>query len=99
MTHRTIDEKPAEDPGPAQARPDDHWLVRASTIRGLWVGFCIVLTLTVLAQLAIHIKGYFEVDGWFGFGAAFGFFSCVAMVLVAKGLGVLLKRPEDYYDD
>ncbi len=78
---------------------DDHWLVRPSTIRKLWIGFSVVLALTVLAQLAIKIKGYFGVDGWFGFGAGFGFLACVAMVLVAKGLGFVLKRPESYYDD
>ncbi len=78
---------------------NDHWLVRPATIRKLWVSFIVVLTLTVLAQLVIVIKGYFVVDGWLGFGAIFGFLCCVAMVLVAKGLGLLIKRPESYYDD
>jgi hypothetical protein len=78
---------------------NDHWLTRPASIRKLWIGFSTILALTVLAQLAIGIKGYFEIDGIFGFGAAFGFFCCVAMVLVAKVLGILLKRPEDYYDD
>ncbi len=88
-------------PQPPRVDPaqDNHWLVRPSSIRRLWIGFSTILALTVLAQLAISIKGYFGVDGWFGFGAAFGFLSCVAMVLVAKVLGVLLKRGEDYYDD
>lgn len=75
----------------------DHWLVRPATIRKLWWGFSIVLALTVAAQLFVYVKGYFGADGWFGFGAAFGFLSCLAMVLVAKGLGVFLKRQEDYY--
>ena len=43
------------------------------------------------------MKGYFTVDGWFGFGAIYGFLSCLVMVLFAKGLGVFLKRPNDYY--
>jgi len=76
---------------------DDHWLVRPTTIKLLWRVFAAVLALTVLAQLVIGIKGYFGVDGWFGFGAAFGFLSCLAMVLVAKGLGFFLKRDQDYY--
>ena len=74
-----------------------HWLVRPTTIRKLWWGFSIVLALTVAAQLFIYVKGYFGVDSWFGFGAAFGFLSCLAMVLVAKGLGFFLKRDEDFY--
>lgn len=75
----------------------DHWLVRPSTIRMLWWVFGVLLAGLVALQLVIKVKGYFGVDGWFGFGAAFGFLSCLAMVLVAKGLGVILKRPENYY--
>ena len=77
----------------------DHWLARPATIRLLWRVFAAVLALTVLAQAVIYVKGYFGMDGWFAFGAIFGFLSCLAMVLVAKGLGYVLKRGEDYYDD
>ncbi|MFT4823157.1 MAG: putative membrane protein [Halioglobus sp.] len=77
---------------------DMHWLVRPTTIRKLWIGFSVVLALTVLAQTVVYIKGYFGIDAWFGFGAVYGFVSCLLMVLVAKLLGVVLKRPQDYYD-
>ena len=90
---------PERHPSDSGHRETDHWLVRPATIRKLWIAFVAVLALTVLAQLVIGIKGYFGVDGWFGFGAIFGFLVCVAMVFAAKGLGVFLKRPEDYYDD
>lgn len=80
-----------------QDQREKHWLERPATIRKLWWGFSAVLAATVLAQLAIYIKGYFGVDGWFGFGAAYGFVSCLLMVLVAKVLGFVLKRPADYY--
>ncbi len=79
------------------SKSSDHWLVRPGTIRRLWQGFAIVLALTVLLQLAIKVKGYFVVDAWFGFGAAFGFLACVLMVVIAKLLGPLLKRSTDYY--
>ena len=82
---------------PQKMQHDDHWLVRPQTIRKLWQGFAAVLALTVLAQLVISVKGYFGVDGWLGFGAAFGFASCVVMVLFAKVLGIAVKRDEDYY--
>ena len=75
----------------------DHWLVRPATIRWIWRISLVVLAITVLLQLAIKVKGYFGIDGWIGFGAAYGFLSCLAMVLVAKGLGFVLKRDEDYY--
>jgi len=77
----------------------DHWLVRPTTIRLLWRVFAAVLALLVLAQFFIKIKSYFGIDGWFGFAAVFGFLACVAMVFLAKGLGVFLKRDESYYDN
>jgi len=78
-------------------REDDSWLSRPSTIRLLWRVFALVLATSVAAQLLFKVKGYFGMDGWLGFGAVFGFLSCVAMVLVAKALGWILKRDEDYY--
>jgi len=82
-----------------ESHHDDHWLARPATIKLLWRVFAAVLVLLVLAQAVIYVKGYFGVDGWFGFGAAYGFLSCLAMVLFAKALGYVLKRDEDYYDD
>ncbi len=76
---------------------DDHWLVRPDSIRLMWRVFWAVLALTVALEIFIKVKGYFGVDEWIGFGAAFGFISCVAMVVVAKGLGFILKRHQDYY--
>jgi hypothetical protein len=78
-------------------REDDSWLSRPSTIRLLWRVFAVVLAVSVAAQLLFKVKGYFGADSWLGFGAVFGFLSCVAMVLFAKALGWILKRDEDYY--
>lgn len=76
---------------------DDAWLARPATIRMLWWVFGAVLALSILAQLIFKVKGYFGMDGWLGFGAVYGFLACLAMVLVAKVLGWVLKRPSDYY--
>ncbi len=82
-----------------QLPPDhDHWLVRPATIRKLWWIFGAILALTVLAQWFVHVHGYFGIDQWIGFNAAYGFLTCVAMVVFAKLLGFVLKRPVDYYD-
>ncbi len=78
---------------------DDAWLVRPATIRLLWGILWVVLALTVAAHLVIEVKGYFVIDAWYGFGAAFGFLACVLMVIVAKALGVFLKRDQDYYKE
>jgi hypothetical protein len=79
-------------------KSDDHWLVRPGTIRMLWIAFIAVLAVTVLLDLVIEHHPLFGLDGAFGFGAWFGFFSCVAMIVAAKALGVVLKRPDSYYD-
>ena len=79
------------------AATDDAWLARPGSIKLLWKVFAVILLVCVLAQLGIKVKGYFVVDGWFGFGAVFGFLACLLMVLVAKVLGLVLKRPESYY--
>jgi hypothetical protein len=76
-----------------------HWLVRPATVRWLWRVFGLVLGLTVAVHFYVRVHGYFHVDGWFGFSALFGFLACVAMVVLAKLLGVLVKRPESYYQD
>lgn len=75
-----------------------HWLTRPSTIRRLWIGFVIVLVLTVLADLRMEHEAHFSVERWFGFHAAWGFLACAAMIVVAKAIGLVLKRPDDYYE-
>jgi hypothetical protein len=78
---------------------DDHWLVRESTIRLLWIVSVAVLAILVLADLLVEHHAHFGLDRTFGFNAWFGFASCVALVLIAKLLGLILKRPDTYYDD
>ena len=77
----------------------DHWLVRPESIRKLWIVFIAILTLTVLADLIVTHHPHFGMDGTFGFGAWFGFISCVVLVLFSKALGAVLKQPDSYYDD
>lgn len=75
-----------------------HWLVRPGTIRVLWIVFVIVLAGTVVAGRFVHGHAYFGLDGTFGFNAWYGLTTCVAMIVVAKGLGFFLKRKDTYYD-
>ena len=78
---------------------DDHWLVRDDTIRRLWIVFAVVLAATVLADLFVEHHPHFGLDGTLGFGAWFGFVSCVVLIVFARALGTLFKRPDTYYDD
>lgn len=80
-------------------KPEEpHWLVRPSTIRLLRRGGIGLLALTVLADLLVEPYPYFGIDGSFGFYAWYGFIACVAMIVGAKALGLLLSRKDSYYD-
>lgn len=76
-----------------------HWLTRPETVRKLWVLFIAILAATVLAELFISHEAHFGIDGTFAFNAWYGFFACVALIVVAKLLGLVLKRPDTYYDE
>ena len=78
---------------------NEHWLARPRTIRRLWQVFIAILALTVIAELAIEAHPHFAVERIFGGYAIYGFAACAALILVAKALGLLLKRPDSYYDD
>jgi hypothetical protein len=78
---------------------DDHWLTRPSTIKLLWIVFVVVLALTVIAGVWLTEEPHFEIERLFAFNAAYGFVVCAAMILVAKVLGMLLKRRDTYYEE
>ncbi len=77
---------------------DQHWLVRPKSIRLLWRLFIAILVVTVIGDFFVRHEPYFGIDGSFGFGAWFGFLSCVALVAFAKALSAFLKRSDTYYD-
>jgi sterol desaturase/sphingolipid hydroxylase (fatty acid hydroxylase superfamily) len=80
---------------PSETQP--HWLVRPTTIRGLWLIFIIILAGTVAAQFYVHVHSEFGIEGTLGFNAWYGFGACVALIVVAKILGVLIKRTDTDY--
>jgi hypothetical protein len=58
------------------------------------------LALVVGADFFIPRQGgHFFWEELFGFGAIYGFISCVLIIIVSKALGHMgLMQPEDYYD-
>jgi hypothetical protein len=76
---------------------DRTWLERPGTLRLLWMVFAIVLVATVAVELCTPMHGEFGLDGSFGFNAWYGFLACVGLVLLAKLLGVFLKRRDTFY--
>lgn len=74
-----------------------HWLDDPRNVKTLWRGFLVVLALTVLVELVVQLHPHFEIESIFGFSAWFGFGACAAMIVVAKALALVLKRPDTYY--
>tara|TARA_B100000035_G_scaffold271301_1_gene246067 strand:- start:849 stop:1103 length:255 start_codon:yes stop_codon:yes gene_type:complete len=77
---------------------NQHWILKRKNIKKLWIWSIILLVSLVLIQTILPIKGHFEVESWLGFGAWFGFLACVLMILFSKVLGLVVKKPEDYYE-
>ena len=86
---------------PAEKNADEpeHWLVRKSTIRLLWIGFGVLLAALTALDLIVKKKPHFDAEGWFGFASLFGFVACVTLVFGSKAVGAFLKRKDTYYDD
>ena len=76
----------------------DIMVANSANLRRYAIG---ILALLVLAD-ALATKTYqrFPWDSLPGFGALYGFLSCVLIIVVAKALGkAFLYRREDYYDE
>lgn len=76
----------------------EHWLDNPKNVRKLWNGFLLTLALTVIIGALVDLHPHFAIERWPGFYAIYGFLTCLVMIVVAKGLGLLLKRPDTYYD-
>ena len=71
---------------------------RTKTLRWIMVGILMFLVILDIIIPATYER--FPWDGIGGFGAVYGFVSCVLIIVVSKALGyALLYRPKDYYDD
>lgn len=80
--------------------PDSrYWLDKPENVRTLRYVFYVVLALLIVPDLFIHKHTlFYSFEAWPGFYGLFGFISCVAIILVSKVLGYILKRSENYYD-
>ena len=69
------------------------------TPRWLWLPFLIALVLVAFADRFVEAHPHFGVDATIGFGAWFGILACVALLIAAGLVGLVLQRPDTYYDD
>lgn len=67
-----------------------------STTKIIWglAGLCVFL---FLLDFTFDSHGHFAMERVPGFFGIYGFVMFTALILLAKGLRVLIKRPEDYY--
>ncbi len=75
------------------------WMVRHGRL--LSIVMLVIMAGLVIADLLIE-PAYrrYVWDGIGGFGAIYGFVSCILIIVVSKALGyALLYKPEDYYEE
>ncbi len=58
-----------------------------------------ICTASVVADLFYDKHGHYDFEHIIGFHAAYGFVSCVVLVLAATQMRKLVMRDEDYYGD
>jgi hypothetical protein len=75
-----------------------HWLDDPANVKKLVYGLLALCAATVLADLFYDKHGEYDVQGWIGFDAAFGFVSYVGIVYAGMLVRKLLMRSEDYYE-
>ena len=77
---------------------NEYWLDRPQNVTKLYRMVWAIGIGLALGDLIVHKHEELAFAGWYAFYALFGFIACVALVLTAKALRRVLKRPEDYYE-
>jgi hypothetical protein len=81
-----------------QADGKPYWLDDPRNVTRLVWGLYAVCGLLLCIDVFVPKHGPFPIEHVLGFYGLFGFAACVALVLVAKVLRLVLMRSEDYYD-
>lgn len=71
---------------------------KPGNVQRFLIAFFISLAALLVVDFFIAKHGHWPFENVPNFFAAYGFVSCVVLVLVAKVLRLMIKRPEDYYD-
>ncbi len=75
-----------------------YWLDRKENVTKVYRGVWALCAALFLIEPWVHKHAAFTVEDLFGFYGWYGFFACVGLVLTAKALRRVLKRPEQYYE-
>ena len=75
-----------------------YWLDEPRNVNKIVYTVYLVCILALAVDL-LYAKGtHFKIEEFFGFYSVFGFVACVALVLAAWILRLVVRREEDYYD-
>ena len=89
----------AADAGESHEPATTHWLDEPRNVKRLWRGFLARACADGRCRIwSSTLHPHFAIEALLGFDAWYGFLACAAMIVVAKALGVLLKRPDTYYE-
>lgn len=75
-----------------------YWLDERRNVDKIFWGLVAICAALVLADFFYDKHAKFRLEDLFGFYGFYGFVCCIFLVLAAKELRKILKRPEDYYD-
>lgn len=81
---------------PSDERP--RWLDDPAHVTLIYRTLIVTCLVLVVLGVPLAMRGHFRWEAWTGFYGLYGFVSCVTLVLIAKGLRRILRRPDDYYD-
>ena len=75
------------------------WVDKPGSANKIFWGLAVLCAAMVLIGFTFEYHGHFHMEGLPGFFAVFGFVAFTLVILGAKALRVLIKRPEDFYAD
>lgn len=81
-----------------EEKVDSYWLDQPANVSIIVWALVTVCVLLFFLDAFYHKHPHFEIELLFGFYGIYGFFVCVALVLLAKFLRSFLMRSEDYYE-
>ncbi|MGO4916915.1 hypothetical protein [Pseudogemmobacter sp. W21_MBD1_M6] len=73
------------------------WVDEKKNVQRICYALYFLCACLFLADFIYDKHTYVAIERVPGFYALYGFFMCAALVICAKALRVLLKRPEDFY--